>query len=63
MKASIKELLQEFSGRVFVEVDCQEWEIVEGIDYQSLDDIVEYLVKTDLDFNDYAVIKRSSTND
>lgn len=56
MKASIKDLLQDFNGRVFVEVDAQDWEIVEGVDFQSLDEIVEYLVKSDLDFNDYAVI-------
>ena len=56
---TIKELQKLFNGRVFVVVDAQEWEAVEGVDFQTWDDVVDYEVLEDLEFNDYALIKKA----
>ena len=57
-EATIKELIKMYEGRVFIEADCQEWEAVEGVDYTSVEDVVNYEVKEDLNGNQYALIKK-----
>jgi hypothetical protein len=56
MKDKIENLLKK-GLPLFIEIDAQDWEAEENIDYK-ISDFVEYEIKTDLNFNDYILITK-----
>lgn len=51
---SIKKI-KKLKLNMFILADCQEWEAIEGVDYND-SDFFEYEIKTDLSGNDYILL-------
>ena len=49
--------LEKLGLPLFIEIDAQEWEAIEGHDYNKTD-YVEYEINSDLNFNEYILITK-----